>query len=99
MKGQKFIFWGLMKIEGKMAVVRVDGRGRMTIPKEIGIRGTRVVVIPAGNFFITIPLPETPYEGAEGWLATGKERERLKKLAENSAKENAVKRVRRRKQL
>jgi bifunctional DNA-binding transcriptional regulator/antitoxin component of YhaV-PrlF toxin-antitoxin module len=82
-----------------MAIVRVDERGRMTIPREMGIRGTKAVVIPAGNFFVTIPLPKAPREEAEGWLTTGKERRQLKKLAESTAKRDAVKRAKRRGQL
>ncbi|NHV98339.1 MAG: VapB-type antitoxin [Thaumarchaeota archaeon] len=82
-----------------MAIVRVDERGRMTIPREMGIRDTRAVVIPAGNFFITIPLPKAPREEAEGWMATVKDRRQLKKLAESAAKRDAVKRVKRRGQL
>ncbi len=82
-----------------MAVVRVDERGRMTIPREMGIRDTRAVVIPAGNFFITIPLPKAPREEAEGWMATGKDRRQLKKLAESIARRDAVRRSKRRGQL
>jgi len=82
-----------------MAIVRVDERGRMTIPREMGIRGTKAVVIPAGNFFVTIPLPKAPREEAEGWLTTGKERRQLKKLAESTARRDAVKRAKRRGQL
>jgi hypothetical protein len=66
---------------------------------EMGIRGTKAVVIPAGNFFVTIPLPKAPREEAEGWLTTGKERRQLKKLAESTAKRDAVKRAKRRGQL
>jgi len=57
------------------------------------------VVIPAGNFFITIPLPKTPREEAEGWLTTGKDRRQLKNLVESTVKRDAVKRVKRRGQL
>lgn len=47
-----------------MAIVRVDERGRMTCPNELSIKGTRAIIIPAGSFFITIPLPKTPHETA-----------------------------------
>lgn len=82
-----------------MAIVKVDDRGRMTIPKELGIRGTKTIIIPAGSFFIVIPLPKIPFEEAEGWLDTEKDRRNLKILAEKMAGEEAVKRARRRKQL
>jgi len=42
-----------------MTVVSVDDRGRITIPKEMGIRNTRAIIIPAGSFLVTIPLPES----------------------------------------
>jgi len=82
-----------------VAIVTVDERGRMTIPKEIGIRKTRAIIIPAGSFFVTIPLSKTPHEKAADWLDTDKERNRLKTLAEKAAKKDAVKRAKRRKQI
>jgi len=82
-----------------MAIVTVDERGRMTIPREIGIRKMRAIVIPAGSFFVTIPLPESPEKEARQWLPAKKERKKLKVLADRAAKEDAVKRARRRKQI
>lgn len=82
-----------------MTIVAVDQRGRMTIPKEIGIRKTRAIVIPAGSFFVIIPLPKAPYREAKEWLTTKQERKMLKTLAEKAAEEDAVKRAKRRKQL
>ena len=81
-----------------MAVVSVDDRGRLTIPKELGIRGTRAIIIPAGSFFVAIPLPEVPLEAAEGWLDSDKTRGQLKASADKHAAEDAVGRARRRKQ-
>ncbi|MEM3377940.1 MAG: VapB-type antitoxin [Candidatus Bathyarchaeia archaeon] len=82
-----------------MAIVTVDERGRMTVPKELGIRKTKAIIISAGSFFVAIPLPKTPQEEAKGWLATSKSRTELKSLAEKAAFEDAVKRAKRRKQL
>ena len=82
-----------------MSVVEIDERGRMTIPKKIGLKKSRAIVIPAGSFFITIPLPETPEKEAENWLPTNKDRKQLKKEAEELAKEDAVNRAKRRHQL
>jgi len=42
-----------------MTVVSVGDRGRITNPKEMGIRNTRAIIIPAGSFLVTIPLPES----------------------------------------
>lgn len=82
-----------------MAIVRVDERGRMTIPKELGVRETKTIIIPAGSFFVVIPLPKVPHKEAEGWLSIKKDRGGLKALAERMARGDAVKRARRRKQL
>jgi len=83
---------------GKMAIVTVDDRGRITIPKEMGIRNTRAIIIPAGSFLVTIPLPESPQTESEGWLETEKSREELQILAEKQAGDDAIKRAKRRNQ-
>jgi len=72
--------------------------GGMTLPKEAGVRGTRVVVIPAGSFLVVVPLPKDSFRSAGGCLKTGRERAE-KSLAEKAAGEDAVSRARRRKQL
>lgn len=90
--------WVFSIIVGNMAVVSVDDRGRLTIPKELGIRGTRVVIIPAGSFFVTIPLPDTPLQTSGGWLDSEKTREELKEIAEKTASDDAVERAKRRNQ-
>jgi bifunctional DNA-binding transcriptional regulator/antitoxin component of YhaV-PrlF toxin-antitoxin module len=82
-----------------MSVVEIDERGRMTIPKKIGLKKSRAIIIPAGSFFITIPLSKTPEKDAENWLDTNKERSELKVEAEKLAQEDAVKRAKRRNQL
>lgn len=82
-----------------MAVVEIDDRGRMTIPKKIGLKKSRAIVIPAGSFFVTIPLPKTPQKEAENWLPTSKERKQLKIEAEKLAREDAVNRAKKRRQL
>ena len=78
-----------------MSVVSVDDRGRLTIPKELGIRGQRAIVIPAGSFFITIPLPEDPLAASKDWLETRKTSHELSESAENLAAQDAVGRRRR----
>lgn len=82
-----------------MSVVEVDERGRMTLPKKMGLRKSRVLIIPAGTFFVTVPLPKTPQKEAEKWLDTKKERKELKQLAEKAEMVDAVARAKRRKQL
>ena len=82
-----------------MSVVTVDERGRMTIPKDLHVKSTKAIIIPAGSFFVTIPLPTKPHEKASSWLPSKLESKELKALAEKSAFENAVKRAKRRKQI
>lgn len=79
-----------------MSIVRVDSRGRMVIPKKIGVRGTNAIVIPAGSFLVVIPLPKMP-EG--GWLITNKSRRELKDVAEKQGRKDAIERMRRRKNI
>jgi bifunctional DNA-binding transcriptional regulator/antitoxin component of YhaV-PrlF toxin-antitoxin module len=81
-----------------MAVVSVDERGRLSIPKELGIRTTRAILIPAGSFLVVVPIPKEPSESARGWLRTTKSRSELKTMAERLARREAVMRARRRKQ-
>jgi len=57
------------------------------------------VIIPAGSFLVVVPIPKEPLEVAGGWLPSNLERRRLKELAEDAAKEDALKRAKRRKQI
>jgi bifunctional DNA-binding transcriptional regulator/antitoxin component of YhaV-PrlF toxin-antitoxin module len=82
-----------------MSVVEIDERGRMTVPKKLGLRKSRALVIPAGSFFVTIPLPKAPQKEAEKWLPSSEERKSLKIEAEKLASQDAVKRAKRRRQL
>jgi bifunctional DNA-binding transcriptional regulator/antitoxin component of YhaV-PrlF toxin-antitoxin module len=82
-----------------MSVVEIDERGRMTVPKKLGLRKARALIIPAGSFFVAIPLPKSPQKEAEKWLATKKERKELKIRGEKTAREDAVNRAKRRRQL
>jgi hypothetical protein len=82
-----------------VSVIEIDERGRMTIPKKIGVKQSRAIVIPAGSFFITIPLTRTPEKEAEKWLPTDREGKELKSQAERLAREDAVSRAKRRHQL
>lgn len=82
-----------------MPVVEIDERGRMTVPRKLGLRKSRAIVIPAGSFFVTIPLPKAPQKEAENWLPTSKKHKELKISAEKAAKEDAAKRAKKRSQL
>jgi len=80
-------------------IVKVDEEGRITLPKSFGIRGEKVVVISAGTYLILIPISSETIKATEGWLKTEKEKEELRKIAEEKAFEDATLRARRRKQL
>jgi bifunctional DNA-binding transcriptional regulator/antitoxin component of YhaV-PrlF toxin-antitoxin module len=82
-----------------MSVVEIDDRGRMTVPKKLGLRKSRAVIISAGSFFVTIPLPKVPQKEAGKWLSASEDHQKLKTLAEKAAREDAVKRAKRRSQL
>lgn len=97
---QKYKYLGLLPIDGiNMPIVSVDGRGRITFPKETGVRGGKAVIVSAGSFYNVIPIPGDPKKYAEGWLDSDKSRKELKKLAEERAREDARRRAERRKQL
>ncbi len=80
-----------------LGVLKVDSRGRLTLPKEF--RAERVIAIPAGSFLVLIPVPAKPREAAKSWLKTRRSAKKLRELAEKEARREAVKRARRRSQL
>ena len=82
-----------------MAVVNIDSRGRLTIPRKMKVKSTKAIIIPAGSFFIIIPIPPEPVKYAKNWLKTSRTRRGLKKMAEELARKDTVKRAKRRKQL
>jgi len=77
-------------------VVDIDDRGRLTMPKETGLRGKRAIIIPAGSFIQVIPLEGDPYDYAKDWLKTSKDVKTLKREAEEAAAEDAFRRAERR---
>lgn len=79
-----------------MSVVKIDGKGRMTIPKALSLREIRAIVIPAGSFFMVVLIPKKPLEVARQWLSSDVERRELKDLAETAMMEDALKRAERR---
>ena len=82
-----------------MAVVTIDKRGRITLPKRYAPRGGRAVIIPAGKYLIVIPIPDKPEKFAEGWLPSNLEAGETKRRAEEAARRDAVARAKRRRQL
>lgn len=82
-----------------MAVVTVDDRGRLRIPSRFGIRASKATLIPAGPFLIVVPVPSQPLETSASWLHTKLSRKEMKALAEKTARKEAIKRAKRRKQI
>jgi len=82
-----------------LTIVEVDDRGRLTIPKEFDVRKTRATIIPAGPFLIVVPLPASPLATSGSWLESKLDRKALKDLAEKSARKDALRRAKRRRQL
>ena len=82
-----------------MAVVPVDNRRRITLPRETKIMGTKAIVIPAGSFVVVVPLPKEPLKEAGSWLRSKRSRAELKKLAESLARKESIKRAKRHKQI
>jgi len=75
-----------------MPITEIDDNGTMTVPKELGLKNTKALVIPAGSYFITIPIPNVK---AGGWLNTNKSRKELKAEAERLARQDAINRRKR----
>ena len=79
-------------------MVEIDDRGRFTIPREIGLRSAKAVIISAGTFFVVIPIKGDPYKLATSWLKTEKPADDLKNEAEALASKDAAMRMKRREQ-
>lgn len=68
-----------------MAIVTVDAHRRIYIPKELGFEAKKAIIIPQGDSYILIPVPDhvTEIEANE----TTKE---LRRKAEEKAKKEAT---------
>jgi bifunctional DNA-binding transcriptional regulator/antitoxin component of YhaV-PrlF toxin-antitoxin module len=80
-----------------VSVVKIDERGRLTLPRELRDRD-KAVMINVGAFVVVIPLPKQPEVRALSWLNSKKNTRGLKEVAEEKAKEDAVSRSRRHRQ-
>jgi virulence-associated protein VagC len=45
-----------------MSIVETDGRGRVTIPKEVRLEADRALIIPIGGSYMIVPIPKAPVE-------------------------------------
>jgi len=80
---------------GKMSILELDNKGRLTLPKEIraslGI-GKKILVINAGDHLKVVPLPSNPLEVLHGAFNVKKPFRVLRKQAELTAENEARKR-------
>jgi AbrB family looped-hinge helix DNA binding protein len=76
-----------------MSIVKVDRRGRITLPKKLreslGIR-EKVLVVNLGDHLRIIPLPSDPFEALEGTLSINKSFKEMRKQAELVAEKEAT---------
>ncbi|MEM0009992.1 MULTISPECIES: division/cell wall cluster transcriptional repressor MraZ [Thermofilum] len=76
-----------------MSIVKVDRRGRITLPKKLreslGI-GEKVLIMNMGDHLQIIPLPSDPFEALEDTLSINKTFKELRKQAELVAEKDAT---------
>jgi hypothetical protein len=83
----------------RMAVTKVDDRGRIKLPREMVFPGESVIIIDANSYFLGIPIPSDPLLSSGSWLKEDRDVKELKRAAEDGAGEDARNRATRRKQL
>lgn len=81
-----------------MAIAKVDDRGRIKLPPDMALPGETVVIINADSYFLGIPIPPDPLMSSGSWLKQSQDIKELKQIAEEKAREDAVRRAKRRKQ-
>lgn len=70
-----------------MSIVKLDGKGRLTLSKELREQlkiGSKVLVINAGTHLKIIPLPADPFKILEGGFTVRKSFKQLRKQAEEA---------------
>lgn len=67
-----------------MSVVEIEEQARITILKKFGLKKSRAVIIPAGSFFVTMPLKKGAQKEDEKWLFSNIELRELENLVEES---------------
>jgi hypothetical protein len=82
-----------------MAVTKVDDRGRIKLPREMASPGESVIIIDANSYFLGIPIHSDSPVSSGSWLNEDRDVKELKRVAEDSAGEDARGRAIRRKQL
>jgi AbrB family looped-hinge helix DNA binding protein len=76
-----------------MSIVKVDRRGRITLPKKLGESlgiEEKVLIVNMGDHLQIIPLPSDPFEALEGTLSINKSFKELRKQAKLVAEKEAT---------
>lgn len=79
---------------GKMSILELDSKGRLTIPKEVREYlkiGMKVLIINAGDHLKIIPLPSNPFTVLHGAFNIKKPFKELRKQAEQIGEKEATK--------
>jgi len=77
-----------------LAVVKVDSQRRIYIPRDMPFEAEKAIIIPYGASFLLVPVPEKVIE-IDVKASIGE----LKKKAEEKAKQEAVIRAKRHRQM
>jgi len=77
-----------------MSVVKVDSQRRIYIPKELGFKAEKALILPYGSNFLLIPIRKDVIE-----IDIDASIEELKKRSEEAAKHDALRRAKRRRQV
>lgn len=77
-----------------MAIVKVDAQRRLYIPKDVKFEGEKAIILPYGTSYLLIPIPGNIIE-----IEVEASHRELKARAEEKAREEALERARRRRQI
>lgn len=64
-----------------MTIVSIDPQRRMYLPKELGVKADKAIIIPRGDSFLMIPVPKDIIP-----IDTDLPTKELRKMAEEKAK-------------
>ena len=81
-----------MEVGGKVSILELDSKGRLTLPKEIRESlkiGKKILIINAGDHLKIIPLPSDPIRTLHGTFNVNKPFKELRRQAELIAEKEA----------
>jgi len=65
----------------KMTIVSIDSRRRIYLPKKLGIKADKAIILPRGDNFLMIPVPKDIIP-----IKSDMPTKKLRKMAEKKAK-------------